>query len=179
MVSREDELLVIRCQLGEPEAFDALVLRWHPPLSRYIRGLLPNDNAADDVVQELWMGVLRGLPRLRDPGALVPWLFSIARRAVMTRLRQRYATPVEVPLGDPDDIGAWDIPVDATEDDWTTLAGHLDKLGVVEREVLVLFCLKELSLQELSTLLVIPVGTVKSRLHRARRQLRALVGEEA
>ncbi len=179
MVSRDDELLVIRCQLGEPEAFDALVLRWHPPLSRYIKGLLPNDNAADDVVQELWMGVLRGLPRLRDPGALVPWLFSIARRAVMTRLRQRYATPVEVPLGDPDDIGAGDIPVDATEDDWTTLAGHLDNLGVVEREVLVLFYLKELSLQELSTLLVIPVGTVKSRLHRARWQLRALVGEEA
>lgn len=179
MVSRDDELLVIRCQLGEPEAFDALVLRWHPSLSRYIKGLLPNDNSADDVVQELWMGVLRGIPRLRDPGALAPWLFSIARRAVMTRLRQRYAAAVEVPLGAPDAIGAEDIPGDTTEDDWTNLESHLDKLAMAEREVLVLFYLKQLSLQQLSSVLSIPVGTVKSRLHRARRQLRALVVEEA
>lgn len=179
MVSRDDELLVIRCQLGEPEAFDALVLRWHPPLSRYIKGLLPNDNAADDVVQELWIGVLRGIARLREPGALAPWLFSIARRAVMTRLRQRYAAAVEVSLGAPEEIGAADIPVDTNEDDWTTLERHLDTLAVIDREALVLYYLKELSLQELSTLLAIPVGTVKSRLHRARLQLRALAGREA
>jgi RNA polymerase sigma factor (sigma-70 family) len=179
MVSRDDELLVIRCQLGEAEAFDALVLRWHPPLSRYVNGLLPRDNSADDVVQELWMGVLRGIPRLREPGALAPWLFSIARRAVMTRLRQRYAAAVEVPLLSADDVGAGDSGLDAAEDDWTTLERHMDRLAVVEREVLVLFYLKEMSLQELSTVLAIPVGTVKSRLHRARRQLRALAGEEA
>lgn len=179
MASRDDELLVIRCQLGEPEAFDALVLRWHPPLSRYIKGLLPDDNAADDVVQELWIGVLRGIPRLREPASLAPWLFSIARRAVMTRLRQRYAAAVEVPLTAPDDIGADDTPVDAAEDDWTMLEHHLDRLAVAEREVLVLFYLKEMSLQELSAVLAIPVGTVKSRLHRARRQLRERVGGEA
>lgn len=178
MASRDDELLVIRCQLGEPEAFDALVLRWHPPLARYIKGLLPGDHAADDVVQELWMGVLRGIPRLREPGALAPWLFSIARRAVMTRLRQRYAASVEVAIASADDFGAEDILPDSAEDDWTTLERHLDRLPVVEREVLVLFYLKEMSLQELSAVLAIPVGTVKSRLHRARRQLRALVGEE-
>lgn len=178
MVTRDDELLVIRCQLGEPEAFDALVLRWHPSLSRYIKGLLPNDNAADDVVQELWLGVLRGIPRLRDAGALAPWLFSIARRAVMTRLRQRYAAALEVPLGAPEDISAADVPLDAAEDEWPTLERHLDKLAVVEREVLVLFYLKEMSLQDLSVVLAIPIGTVKSRLHRARRQLRALVSEE-
>lgn len=179
MVSRDDELLVIRCQLGEPEAFDALVLRWHPPLSRYIKGLLPNDNSADDVVQELWMGVLRGLPRLRDPGALVPWLFSIARRAVMTRLRQRYASAAEVSMAVPDDLAAQDIPLDTPEDDWTMVERNLDRLAAVEREVLVLFYLKELSLQDLSTVLAVPVGTVKSRLHRARQQLRTLVSEEA
>lgn len=179
MASRDDELLVIRCQLGEPEAFDALVLRWHPPLSRYIKGLLPGDHAADDVVQELWMGVLRGIPKLREPGALAPWLFSIARRAVMTRLRQRYAASVEVPIESPDDFGAENGPSDALEDDWTNLERHLDGLAVVEREVLVLFYLKEMSLQELSAVLGVPVGTVKSRLHRARGQLRALAGGEA
>lgn len=179
MASRDDELLVIRCQLGEPEAFDALVLRWHPPLSRYIKGLLPDDNAADDVVQELWIGVLRGIPRLRDPASLAPWLFSIARRAVLTRLRQRYAAAVEVPLIAPDDVGVEDAAADLAEDDWTTLERHLARLAVVEREVIVLFYLKEMSLQDLSAVLGVPVGTVKSRLHRARRQLRELVGGEA
>jgi RNA polymerase sigma factor (sigma-70 family) len=179
VVSRDDALLVIRCQLGEPEAFDALVLRWHPSLSRYIKGLLPNDHAADDVVQELWIGVLRGITRLREPEALAPWLFSIARRAAMTRLRQRYASAVEVPFGASDEVGAAEIPLDPAEDDWPTLERHLDQLPVVEREVLVLFYLKEMSLQDLSTVLDIPVGTVKSRLHRARRQLRARVGEKA
>jgi RNA polymerase sigma factor (sigma-70 family) len=178
MVSRDDELLVIRCQLGEAEAFDALVLRWHPPLSRYINGLLPGDNSADDVVQEVWVGVLRGIARLREPGALAPWLFSIARRAVMTRLRQRYASAVEVPLASPDELSIADIQLSDSEDDWTVLESHLDTLGVVEREVLVLFYLKEMSLQDLSAVLAIPVGTVKSRLHRARVQLRARVSEE-
>jgi RNA polymerase sigma-70 factor (ECF subfamily) len=179
MASRDDELLVIRCQLGEAEAFDALVLRWHPPLSRYIKGLLPNDNSADDVVQELWIGVLRSIPRLREPASLAPWLFSIARRAVMTRLRQRYAAAVEVPLNAPDDFGAEDVPIDPSDDDWTTLQRHLERLPVAEREVLVLFYLREMSLQQLSAVLAVPVGTVKSRLHRARRQLRTLAGEEA
>lgn len=179
MVSRDDELLVIRCQLGEQEAFDALVLRWHPPLSRYIKGLLPGDNSADDVVQELWIGVLRGITRLRDPAALAPWLFSIARRAVMTRLRARYAAAVELPMAATDDVVAPDVSLDACEDDWSVVEAHLDKLALVEREVLVLFYLQEMSLQDLSTVLAVPVGTVKSRLHRARRQLRALVGKGA
>lgn len=177
MVSRDDELLVIRCQLGEREAFDALVLRWHPPLSRYIKGLLPRDNAADDVVQEVWMGVLRGIARLADPAAFAPWLFSIARRAVMTRLRQRYVHAAEVPVGAPDGFPA-DEPYDDTrEHELALLEANIDRLPVVEREVLVLFYLKEMSLQELATVLAIPVGTVKSRLHRARGQLRALVEE--
>ena len=179
MVSRDDELLVIRCQLGEPEAFDALVLRWHLPLSRYIKGLLPGDAAAEDVVQELWIGILRGIPRLREPGALAPWLFAIARRAVMTRLRRRYAASVEVPIVSADDLGSADPVPDTFEDDWTSVERHLDGLAVPEREVLVLFYLKEMSLQELSQVLAIPVGTVKSRLHRARALLRALVGQGA
>jgi RNA polymerase sigma factor (sigma-70 family) len=179
MANRDDELLVVRCQLGEPEAFDALVLRWHPPLSRYIQSLLPRDNSADDVVQELWIGVLRGIPRLRVPEALAPWLFSIARRAVMNRLRHRYGSALEVPLTAPDDFPAEEAADDAAEADWAAIEANLDKLPVIDREVLMLFYLKEMSLQELSAVLGVPVGTVKSRLHRARRQMRMLVGEEA
>lgn len=125
------------------------------------------------------MGVLRGIPKLREPGALTPWLFSIARRAVMTRLRQRYAAAVEVPISFQDEFAGGDLAPEGPGDDWAALEHHLDRLPVVEREALVLFYLKEMSLQELAAVLAVPVGTVKSRLHRARRQLRALVSEEA
>ena len=181
MPSRDDELLVIRCQLGEPEALDALVLRWHTPLSRYIRGLLPADNLADDVTQEVWLAVLRGLSRLREPSALAPWIFGIARRTVMTRLRAKYAASAEVPVESLDDLEGNDAgdPYGTDTVEWSRVEQQLARLPVTEREVLVLFYLKEMSLQDIAAVLVVPLGTVKSRLHRARKQLRELLEKSA
>jgi RNA polymerase sigma factor (sigma-70 family) len=179
MPSRDDELLAIRCQLGEPAALDDLVLRWHPPLRRYVRGLLPTDDHAVDVLQDVWIGILRGLGRLRDPAALVPWMFGIARRTVMTRLRVRYTT-AEVPLADIAEPAGTDTPDEDWDDAlvWASVERALTRLPVVEREVLVLFHLKEMSLRDLAAVLNVPEGTVKSRLHRARRQLRTLIEEK-
>lgn len=174
---RDDELLAIRCQLAEPEALDELVVRWHPALQRYVRGLLPTDDQAGDVLQDVWIGVLRGLARLREPAALVPWMFGIARRTVMTRLRVKYAT-AEVPIADLDvpsteaQDAEWDREVE-----WASVEQALTRMPVVERDVLVLFHLQELSLRDLAQVLDVPEGTVKSRLHRARKQMRALMTE--
>ena len=90
-----DELLVVRAQLGERDAFADLVRAWHDPLTSYVRRML-DAGRADDVVQEVWLAVVRGLPRLRDPARFPPWLFSIARRVVINRLRTEYASS---PLG--------------------------------------------------------------------------------
>lgn len=82
-----DELLVVRCQLGEPDALAELVRAWHMPVWTYVRRTIgPAD--ADDVTQEAWIAVLRGLPRLRQPARFKPWLFTITRRAVLNRLRE-------------------------------------------------------------------------------------------
>ena len=86
-----DELLVVRCQLGEREAFAELVQGWHPAVERYVGRMLGRSD--DDVVQEIWLAVFKGLPRLRRPDRFTPWLFTIARRAVMNRLRDAYAAP--------------------------------------------------------------------------------------
>jgi RNA polymerase sigma-70 factor (ECF subfamily) len=165
-----DELLAVRCQLGEPEAFDALVERWHEPLWRYTRRLTDDDDAAADAVQDVWLRVLRALPGLRDPARLRPWLFGIARRTLMDRLRRRYAEPERVPVD-----AAEPLEPDADDDragELELVHERLAQLPLVEREVLVLFYLHELSLEQLAEVLGIPVGTVKSRLHRARRLLR-------
>ena len=172
----EDELLAVRCQLGEPAAMDALVERWHPALWRYVRRLSASDDAAADVVQDTWLRVLRALPRLRDPARLRAWLFGIARRALMDALRGRYAAdaralPDDPDAGPPDDA---DAPDDAWERAESRALVHeaLARLPLVEREVLVLFHLEALSLAQLAEVLGVPLGTVKSRLHRARRLLR-------
>jgi RNA polymerase sigma-70 factor (ECF subfamily) len=168
--ARADEWLVVRCQLGEREAFDDLLERWSEPIWKYVRRLSSSDDAADDVVQNVWLKVLRGIGGLRDGSKLRPWLFGIARRTLMDRLRSQYAAP-ELADIDGMDLPAGDV-ADDSEADLAAVERELARLPVVEREVLTLFYLQELTLGEVAELLDLPVGTVKSRLFRARRLLR-------
>jgi RNA polymerase sigma factor (sigma-70 family) len=158
-----DELLVVRCQLGEREALAELVRAWHEPVWTYVRRML-GPQRADDVAQEVWVAVLRGLPRLRDPARFAPWLFTIARRAVADRLREEYAPAAEPE--EPPDGDAFAEVLDRAE-----LLGALAELPVREREVLVLFYLEDFSVEDCAAICGVPPGTVKSRLHRARRLL--------
>lgn len=174
----EDELLAVRCQLGESDAFDTLIARWHPPLWTFVRRLTGPDEAARDVMQEVWLRVLRGIGRLREPARLRAWLFSIARRSVMDRLRAQYAQPRAGEEPELDELAAPDDAAAAAlerEDALDLLDHELTRLPLVEREVLTLFYLRELTLADVAGLLDVPVGTVKSRLHRARRMLRELL----
>lgn len=165
-----DELLAIRCQLGEAAAFDELIARWHEPLWKYLRRLIGDDDAAAESVQDVWLRVLRGIPRLRDAGRLRAWIFGIARRVVMDRLRAKYAEPALV-SADGLDLEKAESS-NELEEELGILQEEVARLPVTEREVLVLFYLKELSLIEMSEVLGVPVGTVKSRLFRARNILR-------
>jgi RNA polymerase sigma-70 factor (ECF subfamily) len=168
-----DAWLALRCQLGEREAFDLLIDRWHGPLWTYARRLTGSDDAAHDAVQDAWLRIVRGLPGLRDATRLRPWLFGIMRRTLMDRLRGRYAAPTPSDV-DPDTLAAG-APADDPEAGDAALHQGLERLPVVEREALTLFYLRELSLDEVAELLGVPVGTVKSRLHRGRRMLRQAI----
>lgn len=166
-----DELLVVRCQLGERDAFADLVRRWRDEVAAYVRRMLGSADV-DDVTQEVWLAVVRGLPRLRQPDRFAPWLFTIARRAVANRLRAEYARP-EVLDAEPtaEDDSVWVA-------DRAAVAAGLAGLPVREREVLVLFYLHDLSVDGCAQVCGVPAGTVKSRLSRARRLLRAALIEK-
>lgn len=175
---RADELLAIRCQLGERDAFDALISRWHEPVWRYLRRLTSSDDAAADLAQDTWLKVLRGIAHLREPASLRAWLFGIARRVAMDRLRRQYARHVD------DAAVIEDLPAQVAdadlESDLGALEAGLDALPLCERETLALFYLRELSIEQIAALLDVPAGTVKSRLFRARNLLRKqLTGEFA
>jgi RNA polymerase sigma factor (sigma-70 family) len=167
-----DELLVLRSQLGERAALAELVRAWHVPVWTYVRRMLDAERA-DDVAQEVWFAVFRGLPRLKDPSRFTAWLFTIARRTVADRLRAEYRR-VEDPL---DHEPVLVDPADAVLDRDALLVG-LSELPVLEREILVLFYLEDLSVDSCADICGIPTGTVKSRLDRARRLLRAHLAEK-
>jgi RNA polymerase sigma factor (sigma-70 family) len=170
MDRKHDELLAIRCQLAEPAAFDELIERWHGPLWKYLRRLTGDDDAAAEAVQDVWLRILRGIARLRDASRLRPWIFGIARRVAMDRLRTMYAEPLLTSTDDVDLEG----PSHASdlEEELALLHEEVSRLPVVERDVVSFFYLQELTLAEIAEVVGIPVGTVKSRLFRARNLLR-------
>lgn len=167
----EDEWIAVRCQLGERAAFDELIRRWHGPIEQYVRHL-SGDDAAQDIVQDIWLRVLHGIGRLRDPAKLRAWLFGIAHRTWVDTLRRKYA----VVIADIEEADRHEPPdpmvPEELEQELAALEHELSRLPAVEREALTLFYLRELSLHEIAQALAIPIGTVKSRLYRARRMLR-------
>ncbi|HEY3472275.1 MAG TPA: sigma-70 family RNA polymerase sigma factor [Amycolatopsis sp.] len=171
----DERLLVVRCQLGEREAFHELVRRWHDPLWRYVRGMVGSPHLADDLAQEAWVSVVRGLPRLNEPERFAPWLFTIARRTVTDHLRRTYSAPRTT------EAETDDVPADDSLGDVLTaleLEAGLSALPPLEREVLILFHLADFPLAACAEVLGVPPGTVKSRLHRARRMLREALVEK-
>lgn len=172
MSDANDELLAIRCQLGEREAFDALIERYAERLRGYARRVAAQEAEVDDLVQDTWLRVLRGLPGLRDPARFRSWLFGIAHRVLIDRLRSRYAAPAE------DSTEADDRPL---ADEADLQQDHVDRdqvergmavLSPPDREAVWLFHFEQLTLDEIAAATSVPVGTVKSRLHRARKQMR-------
>src|SRR5438128_1700507 len=83
-----DELIALRCRLGEPEAFAELVREMERPLLYYATKLLRDEDRAFDVLQEVWLTAFRTVGRLEEPGALRAWLYRIAHGLVVDRIRQ-------------------------------------------------------------------------------------------
>lgn len=168
---RRDALLVVQAQLGDRRSLAELVGHWHDPIWRYVRRMLDRPGVADDVSQEVWASALKALPGLQQPQRFAPWLLTIARRSVMDRLKDSYR---------PEDLVEADRIADdhvAVVLDRTQVSEGLALLPVREREVLILFYLQDLPLDDCADILQVPVGTVKSRLFRARQLLREALAD--
>ena len=115
----------------------ALIARWHGPLWAFVRRFTGNEDAAREILQDVWLRVIRGIARLRDGSKLRAWLFGIARRTLMDRLREQYARSRAAGLDvDIDEIPA-EPPVDEI-DDLDGLEHALGQLPLLEREAVTL-----------------------------------------
>jgi RNA polymerase sigma-70 factor (ECF subfamily) len=176
-----------RLRAGDEAAFVALVGRHHAAMRRVARAYVPSDAVAEEVVQETWIAVLRGLKNFRGESSFRTWLFSIlVNRARSVGSRERRTSPHEDPHAvDPSRFGAdgmwsrpperWDEAIDERLDA-AALSGTLDAaladLPARQREVLVLRDVEDLTSAEVSDVLGISEGNQRVLLHRGRSRLR-------
>lgn len=173
-----NELLVLRCCRGQKEALDELVRTWGPPLFYYIHRLIEDEQEAWSVLQETWVKVLQGIGKLREPRKLPFWLYSIARKTALSHLRADRSKKAIIQRAE-FASNAEDCETNCTFDDAEQVHYGLGRISLHHREVLTLFFLQDLSIEEIAGVLEIPVGTVKSRLYHARRALKTVLGKDA
>lgn len=170
-----DELRVLRSQGGDAEAFEELVARWQPRLWRHALSLTGEREAARDALQEAWMAIVRGLPRLDDPARFPGWAHRIVRNksADLVRRRGRRRRLAEA-------VGSAPAPQAPGPDRLAGVREAWRRLPPERRALLALRYADGLGPAEIGELLAIPEGTAKSRLHHAREALRrALEGGDA
>ena len=177
-----DEYLVSLSQAGSVEALDGLARRWTPRLLRYAARVLAGaDDSADaarDVVQETWVGVIRGVRGLRDPAQFPAWIYGIATRKCADAIRahtRRRRLEANVPAGDAGEPVAG-LTSPERQIDLTTA---IRELPPIHRAAVHLFYREDLTVEEIASVLGIPTGTVKSRLHHAREAIRRQLGAVA
>jgi RNA polymerase sigma-70 factor (ECF subfamily) len=166
----QTELLVTRCQRGEREAFEGIVRLWERSLFYYLRRLSSSEPETWDLLQETWLKVFRSIGSLRDPRSLPAFLYTTARNVAIQRLRLRVdETPLSLV-----EASACDCAFIAF-DDAEQVHHALDQLPLPQREALTLYFLEDLSIDDISRVLAVPVGTVKSRLHHGKKTIRKII----
>lgn len=165
--------LVLRTQVGDEDAFRELFLAFGPRTLGYLRGMVGED--AEDVQQEVWLGVYRQLGSLVDARAFRTWLYRLTRHRALDHLRRRRREPEWL-----DDEAALEAVVDPTplpesEPDWERVEAILAQLPAAQREVLLLRFRDDLAYEEIAAVVGCSVGTVRSRLFYARQRLAVLV----
>ena len=169
--------LVVRAQRGDREAFTDLVAMSLPRLDAVARLILRDPDLAKDAVQN---GLLRGwrdLPALRDPDRFDAWIRRLVVRACLDELRSQRRRPMTATVSD---VGH-QIEPDASSAvaDQDQLERAFRRLRPEDRAILVLRHYLDLSVPDIADALRIPLGTAKSRLHRATDELRASLEADA
>jgi RNA polymerase sigma-70 factor (ECF subfamily) len=173
-----ERLLVLRCQTGDEAAFTEIVQRYTPRLRVYLRQMLTDSHAADDALQDVWLDCFRCVGGLHDAGAFAAWLYRIARDRAYRILRRRGLVTMttvddasDVAAAADDDEAAADAPMRNGEAA-ALVHASLDRLPHEQREVLLLRFIAEMSYEQIASAVGCNVGTVRSRLHYAKRALR-------
>jgi RNA polymerase sigma-70 factor, ECF subfamily len=142
-------------------------------VAHYAASLTGNHDSGLDVLQEVRIKVIRGIGKLKDPGALRSWLYSITHGVAVDRIR-RNASRERAEAVDLEDFQEADEPSFAAEDA-AAIHQALGEIGLKHREMLVLHFFEDLSIEEIAKVVGSSEGTVKSRMHYAKRAMKEIL----
>ena len=190
--SAHDATLVIRFNAGDETAFVEIMQRYHSRLFSLAHNLLRNAADAEEIVQDAFIRAHRGLANFRGDSSLATWLYRIAlnlsrnRYWYFFRRRRQDSLSLERPLSDESDATFSDLIAseeadpahETTTNEFVSMISLcMDKLDPSHREILTMRNVLDLPYEDISKALRINVGTVKSRIARARDNLRKLLAE--
>src|SRR5579871_5998697 len=169
--------LIQRAAGGDRSAFELLYRRYARPVFGLALRRLGDRGRAEDAVQETFASIWRSAGTYKpDRGPGAPWLYAVARNAIVDRARNR----TEIPADIPDEPAQGPTPADQAEQSWVSWRVHraLEELNEREREVISLAYWSGLSQSEVAEFLDIPLGTVKTRTRAALQHLSEILGDE-
>jgi RNA polymerase sigma-70 factor (ECF subfamily) len=184
-VSEDDRDAVRRVQAGDTEAFEPLVEKYKRKVFRLAYQVLRDQEEALDVAQEAFVKAFRALPAFKGDSAFYTWLFRITMNVALDRKRQRATRAKSLGTDDvpPEE---WERTATSTDPDPEDVASGverrerirkgLDSLSEHHRTIIILSDIEGLQYREIAEVLGIPMGTVMSRLHHARKRLREVLG---
>ena len=189
-----DRLLVDRFKNGDQSAFNEMVSRYWDRIYAMVNQLLRNQQDAEEVTQDAFIRAHRGLANFRGDSAFSTWLYQIATNLARNRYwywwrrKRDKSVSFDAPVSADNATTLAEVipaeletPEDATvtQEFVTRIAAGMEKLSAKHREILILRNVKNLSYEEIAEILTISVGTVKSRIARARESLRAKIGDDS
>ncbi len=185
-----DDELIAAYKSGEAGAFDCLLERYQGPLFAYLLRMTGRREAAEDLFQETFVRVLRGLPGYEHRGQFKPWLYRLASNLCVDHFRREGRRPAvsldaETSDGETGSLLSM-LPSQGERPDKSTaeaqflaaLAAAVARLPEGQRQVYLLRTVSELSFREIADLLGCPLGTALGRMHDALGKLRQMLGED-
>ena len=169
-----DELLLMRMQAGDRRAGERLAARWHPRLMRTAYRLLRDEEQARSAVQEAWTGICKGWRSLRQPSRFPAWAYTILHRKCADRVRSNQRDRSVFDAAAEDEAAS----IAPRGEDKVTIDQAFDLLSADHRSVAILYFSEGLTLAETAAVTGTAVGTTKSRLFHARRQLKAALTDQ-
>lgn len=180
-MSVEDRQLIADCLKGQTNAFGELVRRYQDRLYNAVFRIIDSAEDAQDVVQEAFLSAYQALQGFKGQSGFFTWLYRIAmNEAISLKRKQRVTLPIrprQEEDAQPADQSACSRPGEAAEraEEEQKLQLALNRLSPEHRSVLVLKDIEDLKYEEIADALRVPIGTVRSRLHRARVELREIL----
>ena len=176
---KDQENIIARARRGDADAFEQLVVAYRDQVFRLALRMCGNEADADEVAQEAFLSAWKALPNFRGDSRFSTWLYQLTSHAAIDLMRREKR---QIVAEDITDVGAPDPapgPQQQAEQSETRQAVRdaMAQLSPEYRQIVVLRFLQELSYEEIGAVLKLPPGTVKSRLNRAKSQLKDILSK--